>query len=105
MRAFGTAALGIDRQGDPMTMATLVDAWEALKVRMEIRHKAEAEVLIANVLIAGNKVEVFDLCRRFERIHYKLEDRVAPASFTLELLFDEIENGEFKVRYLVQFLS
>lgn len=105
MRAFEGNTLQIDRAADPMTMAALVDSWEASKVRMEVRHKAEAEASTSNVPIAVNKVEVFDLRKRFERVFYKLEDKVAPASSTLELLFDEVENGEFKVRYLVQFLS
>ena len=105
MRAFGERTLRIDRAADPMTMAAMVDAWEASKVRMEVRHKAEAEATTSNMPISVNKVEVFDLRKKFERLHDKLEDKVAPASSTLELLFDEIENGEFKVRFLVQFLS
>ena len=34
-----------------------------------------------------------------------MEDKVAPAASTLELICDQVENGEFKTMMLVQFLS
>lgn len=42
---------------------------------------------------------------RFEQMHYRMEDKVAPASGTLEQLFEQVEAGEWKNMSLVQFMS
>ena len=105
LRTFVQQTLGLDPVAQAMEVASLVDAWEAAKVRMEVRHKSEAEASTSNLPMALQKVEVQDLRKRFEQAHYKMEEKTAPAASTLELLCDQVENGEFKVLMLVQFLS
>ena len=105
LRNFARDTLTMDPTIDVMEVAALVDAWEAAKVRMEVRHKAEAEASSSQQPISLPKVEVQDLVKKFEAAHYKLEDKVTPAPSVLELIFDQVENGEMKPMYLVQFLS
>eukprot|EP00434_Breviolum_minutum_P036054 symbB.v1.2.031930.t2/scaffold3763.1/size50786/1 len=69
------------------------------------RHQAEAEASLASLPSPFNKVEAQDLRQKFEQLHYKLEDKVSPATSTLELIFDQVESGEWKSMSLVQFLS
>lgn len=105
LRTFAQQTVQLDPATDVMEVAALVDAWEAAKVRMEVRHKAEAEASSSSMPISLPKVEVQDLVKKFEAAFYKLEDKVTPAASTLELLFDQVENGELKTMYLQQFLS
>ena len=105
LRNFLQNTLQMDPATQAMEIASLVDAWEGSKVRMEVRHRAEAEASSSNLPMALQKVEVQDLRKKFENSHYQLEDEVAPVPSTLELLCDQVENGEFKVMMLVQFLS
>ena len=105
LRDFARASLRLDPAVDAMEVAALVDAWEAAKVRMEVRHKAEAEAASSQLPLSLPKVEVQDLRKKFEAAHYALDDKTTPAPSTLELLCDQIENGELKTMYLVQFLS
>ena len=72
---------------------------------MESRHQAEAEASLASMPSPINKVEAQDLRLKFEQLHYRLEDKVSPATCTLELVFDQVESGEWKPMSLVQFLS
>ena len=105
LRTFAQGTLQLDPAGDVMEVAALVDSWEAAKVRMEVRHKAEAEASTSSLPISLPKVEVQDLVKKFEAGFYKLEDTVTPAASTLELIFDQVENGEVKTMYLQKFLS
>ena len=105
LRAFAVRSLDRDAAAHAVEIAALLDAWEAARTRMEVRHKAEAEAASANLPMAVNKVEIHDLRRRFEAMHYKLDEKSMPASGTLEQIFDQLENGELKVMHLVQFLS
>ena len=105
LRTFCTGTLALDRNADVVEIAGVVDAWQACKSRMESRHQAEAEASLASLPSPLNKVEAQDLRLRFEQLHYKLEDRVSPATSTLELIFDQLESGEWKPMSLVQFLS
>ena len=105
LRAFANNTLRLDNAIDVMEIAALVDSWEAARVRMEVRHKAEAEASVSSLPISLPKVEVQDLIKKFETAHYKLEDKITPAASTLELIFDQVENGELKTMYLQQFLS
>eukprot|EP00435_Cladocopium_sp_Y103_P022226 s207_g5.t1 len=105
LRAFLQNTLQMDPATQAMEIASLVDAWEGSRVRMEVRHRAEAEASSSNLPMALQKVEVQDLRKKFENAHFMLEDKAAPAPSTLELLCDQVENGEFKVMMLVQFLS
>ena len=105
LRTFCNTALALDAGRDAVLIAAILDAWEAAKVRMEVRNKAEAEAVSANLPAALNKVEYQDIRRRFERIHYTLEDRTTPSAATMELICDQIENGELKTLHLLQCLS
>ena len=105
LRTFTQQTLRLDPAAAAMEVAALVDAWEAAKVRMEVRHKAEAEASTSNMPIALAKVEVQDLRKKFEVAHYVMEEKVTPAASSLELICDQVENGEFKTMMLVQFLS
>ena len=100
LRTFLQQTLQMDPATQAMEIASLVDAWEGARVRMEVRHKAEAEASSSNLPMALQKVEVQDLRKRFEAAHYSLDDKAAPAPSTLELLCDQVENGEFKVMML-----
>ena len=86
-------------------IAGLVDVWEACKTRMTVRHQAEAEASVASLPPPMNKAEVQVLRVRFEQMHYRLEDKVAPATGTLEQLFEQVEAGEWKSMSLAQFMS
>ena len=106
IRQFCERSLQIRQQDDMVGVASIVDVWEACQTRMSIRHKAEAEANIADLPRAVNKVEVQDLISRYESIHgTKMEDKVTPATATLELVFDQFEQGEVKNMSLVQFMS
>ena len=105
LRNFAVRSLERDAGAHAVEIAALLDAWEAARTRMEVRHKAEAEAASANLPMAVNKVEIHDLKKRFEAMHYKLDEKSMPASGTLEQIFDQLENGELKVMHLVQFLS
>ncbi len=105
LRTFAVRSLERDAGVHAVEIAAILDAWEAARTRMEVRHKAEAEAASANLPMAVNKVEIHDLKRRFEAMHYKLDEKSMPASGTLEQIFDQLENGELKVMHLVQFLS
>ena len=90
---------------DVVEIAGVVDTWQASKARMETRHQAEAEASLASMPSPVKKVEAQDLRQKFEQLHYKLEDKVSPATSTMELIFDQVESGEWKAMSLVQFLS
>ena len=105
IRTFCTGTLALDRAADVVEIAGVVDTWQASKSRMESRHQAEAEASLASLPSPVNKVEAQDLRQKFEQLHYKLEDKVSPATSTLELIFDQVESGEWKSMSLVQFLS
>lgn len=105
LRTFCTGTLGLDAGRDAVAIASVLDAWEAAKVRMEVRNKAEAEAVSANLPATLNKVEYQDIRRRFESLHYALEDRTTPSAATLELICDQIESGELKTLHLIQCLS
>ena len=105
LRNFCRDTLNMHPQNDVVDIATVVDAWEAARTRMEVRHKAEAEASLAQVPKALNKVEIHDMANRFETLYnYKLEERIMPSAGTLELVFDQIENGELKNMTLSQFV-
>ena len=105
LRNFCIHSLAMDAARDIVAVASVLDAWEAARTRMEVRHKAEAEAVSSNLPPTMNKVEYQDIRKRFERLHYKLDDRTTPAASTLELLCDQIESGELKPLLLVQCLS
>ena len=106
MRKFCADVLALDETRDVVEIASLVDAWKSASTRVSVRNKAEAEAGVANVPRALNKVEVQELLVKFQNVHgIKLEDKTIPASTTLEQVFDQVEQGEFKNMSLVQFLS
>ena len=105
MRRFATDHCGLAAVRDVVQIAGVIDAWEASRTRMQARHKAEAEASMASLPAPVNKTEAQDLKVRFEQAHYKLEDKVWPATGTLELLFEQVEAGEWRHMSLVQFMS
>lgn len=105
IRNFVVDQCGLDRNRDVVAIAGMVDAWNACKTRMTVRHQAEAEAHAAALPPPLNKTEAQDLKARFEQMHYHLEDKVAPASGTLEQLMEQVESGEFRNMALVQFMS
>ncbi|CAE7764855.1 DNAJC17, partial [Symbiodinium necroappetens] len=48
---------------------------------------------------------VEDIKSRFEALHYALDDKATPASATLELHFDQVEQGELRPTTLSQYVS
>ena len=105
IRTFAMDQCGLDRNRDMVEVASLVDTWNACKTRMTVRHQAQAEAHNAQLPPPMNKTEAQDLRTRFEQMFYKLEDKVSPATGTLELLSDQVDSGEFRAMSLVQFLS
>ena len=105
IRTFAADQCGLDRNRDMVEVASLVDAWNACKTRMTVRHQAQAEAHNAQLPPPMNKTEAQDLRARFEQMFYKLEDKVSPATGTLELLSEQVDSGEFRAMSLVQFLS
>ena len=105
MREFCRNTLRLDPAAGPVDIAAIIDSWEASRTRMEARHKAEAEASTLGMPMAVNRTEAQDLKRKFEQIHYAIDDKATPANSTLELVFDQVEHGEWRALLLVQFLS
>ena len=105
VRTFAVDRLGLDRARNIVDIASIVDAWEACKTRMSVRHQAEAEAQSAQLPPPMNRTEAQDLRLRFEQMFYKLEDKVSPSTGTLEQLSEQIDAGEFRTMALVQFMS
>lgn len=104
-RNFCRATLRLDLAADLFEVACIVEAWEACRARTEARHKMEAEAALSRLPKAVNKVEMKDIRDSFERAYYVLEEKAVPAASTLELHFDQIDNGEWKAMMLTQYLS
>lgn len=105
MREFCRGVMRMDPAGEPVEVAAIIDSWEASRTRMEARHKAEAEASNLGMPMAVNRTEAHDLKRKFEQVHYLLDDKSTPANSTLEQVFDQVEHGEWRPLLLVQFLS
>lgn len=106
-RNFCSATLRLDLAADLFDVACVVESWEACRTRAEARHKMEAEAALSRMPKACNKVELRDNRDSFERAYYVLEEKAMPAAstFTLELHFDQVDNGEWKAMMLTQYLS
>lgn len=104
-RNFCRATLRLDLAADLFEVACIVEAWEACRTRTEARHKMEAEAALFRLPKAVNEVEMKDIRDSFERAYYVLEEKAVPAASTLELHFDQIDNGEWKAMMLTQYLS
>eukprot|EP00438_Fugacium_kawagutii_P021416 Skav230574 [mRNA] locus=scaffold971:156334:157617:- [translate_table: standard] len=105
IRTFVEANCGLQRGRDAVQIASIVDAWNASKTRMVVRHQAEAEASAAKLPPPVNRTELQDLKVRFEQMHYRLEDKVTPASGTIEQLCEQVDAGEWKNMSLIQFMS
>ena len=101
VRQFATDHCGLDRNRDVVAVAGMIDAWQACKTRMQTRNQAEADAVNSSMPPPLNKTEAQDLRNRFER----LEDKVTPATGTLEQLFEQVETGEWQRMSLVMFMS
>ncbi len=104
-RNFCRASLRLDLGADLFDIACIVGSWEACRTRTEARHKMEAGSALSRPPKAVNKVEMRDIRDSFERAYYVLEEKAMPAASTLELHFDQIDNGEWKAMMLTQYLS
>ena len=104
-RNFCRATLRLDLAADLFDVACVVESWEACRTRTEARHKMEAEAALSRMPKAVNKVELRDIRDCFERAYYVLEEKAMPAASTLELHFDQVDNGEWKAMMLTQYLS
>lgn len=105
VRQFATDHCGLDRNRDVVAVAGMIDAWQACKTRMLTRNQAEADAVNSSMPPPLNKTEAQDLRNRFEQMHYRLEDKVTPATGTLEQLFEQVETGEWQRMSLVMFMS
>ena len=103
VRNFVEDQCGLDRNRDVVAVAGLVDAWNDCNTRMAVRHQAEAEAHAA--ALPPPLTGAQDLKSRFKQMHYHLEDKVGPASGTLEQLMEQVESGELRNMSLVQFMS
>ena len=107
VREFCQKSLGLKpEEGDDMIeIASVVDAWEAAHARVEARNKAEAEAVIGGLPKAVARPELAQLRDRFETSFYTLQDKLIPASATLEQHFDMIVHGEWQYLSLKEFAS
>ena len=72
VRTFAVDHCQLVRGRDGVSIASLVDSWQACTTRMQVRHKAEAEASLASLPAPVNKVEAQDLKVRFEQMYYKM---------------------------------
>ena len=108
LRTFCKDVLHLDPATDAahlVEVAALLDLWESCKTRAEAQHKADAEAVLSKLPRAANKSELQDIKSRFEALHYALDDKATPASATLELHFDQVEQGELRPTTLSQYVS
>ena len=89
-----------------MNIAAVVDAWEAAKVRVDTRNKVvEAEATVSSMPKVVSRTERAALRAKYKDTYQKMEDRVTPAPSTLENLFGQIEQGEWRFMHLTEFVS
>lgn len=105
IRTFAVDHAGQDRNRDVVSIAGLVDLWNACKTRMTARHQAEADASNQRLPAPVQRGELQELKQRFEVIYYQLDDKVTPSGGTMEQLFEQVEAGEWKNMSLVQFMS
>ncbi|CAJ1392764.1 unnamed protein product [Effrenium voratum] len=107
IRDFCRRTLNIDPDaaGGDVNIAAVVDAWEAARVRVETRNKVEAEATVSSMPKVVSRTEHAALRSKYEDTYQKMEDRVTPAPSTLENLFDQIEQGEWRFMHLTEFVS
>ena len=107
IRDFCRRTLNIDPDaaGGDVNIASVVDAWEAARVRVETRNKVEAEATVSSMPKVVSRTEHAALRSKYEDTYQKMEDRVTPAPGTLENLFDQIEQGEWRFMHLTEFVS
>ena len=108
LRTFCKDVLHLDPATDAahlVEVAALLDLWESCKTRAEAQHKADAEAVLSKLPRAANKSELQDIKSRFEALHYALDDKATAASATLELHFDQVEQGELRPTTLSQYVS
>ena len=107
LRAFGEKSLqpvAADAL-DIIGMASLVDAWECAKVRMEARHKAEAEAVLCGMPKVVARTELGQLRGLFEQSFHTMPENCAPSAATLEQHFDMVDHGEWHVLSLKEYGS
>ena len=107
IRDFCRRTLNIDPDaaGGDVNIAAVVDAWEAARVRVETRNKVEAEATVSSMPKVVSRTEHAALRSKYEDTYQKMEDRVTPAPGTLENLFDQIKQGEWRFMHLTEFVS
>lgn len=108
LRTFCKDTLLLDPATDPrarVEVASVVEAWEAAQARLSSRSAAEAEATVNNVAKALPKTELGEIRNKFELTFEKLEDKVSPAAASLETLFEQVDQGEFKFMMLKEFAS
>ncbi|CAE8621173.1 unnamed protein product, partial [Polarella glacialis] len=108
LRTFCKDTLLLDPATDPrarVEVASVVEAWEAAQARLSSRNAAEAEATVNNVAKALPKTELGEIRNKFELTFEKLEDKVSPAAASLETLFEQVDQGEFKFMMLKEFAS
>jgi hypothetical protein len=108
MRVFCKDSLGLDEAANPdavIDIATVVDAWEAAKLRVERRNALEAEASVSAEPKAVPKTEHMELRSKFEKVYMVIEDKEAPAYSSVEDLFEQVDQGEFRFMSLNEFAS
>ena len=90
---------------DVVGVASLVDAWECARVRIETRHKAEAEAVISGLPKTVARTELGQLREILESTFHEIPEKCAPAATTLERHFDMIDHGEWQQLSLQDYAS
>ena len=107
VREFCNTVLGLksDVADGAVEVASVVDAWSSAQVRIEARHKAEAEAVVGACRKSLHSTELSQLRDRVEQSFFKLPDTLMPANATLEQHFDMLGNGEFTALSLREYAS
>ncbi|CAE7216749.1 unnamed protein product [Symbiodinium natans] len=107
IREFCVKTLGLEASvGDDLVeIASVVDAWESARSRVDARNKAEGEAVVDGLPKVVARTELAQLRDRFETAFYPLTEKFMPANATLEQVFDMVDNGEFVNMSLSEFAS
>ena len=108
MRDFCKDSLNLDPAVNAacrVDIAAVIEAWEAAKVRTDVKNNAEAEAAVNSNVKVVPKQEIADIRNRFEQVYEVLDDNLAPSNTSLESLFEQIDQGEFKFMQLKEFAS
>eukprot|EP00971_Amphidinium_carterae_P147728 2927942-Amphidinium_carterae.1 len=99
VRDFAKSDLHLDpaaRSADRLSMAALVDAWQAARVRTSRRNEREAEASLLQQPQVLMKSEVTQLRGLFRQRHHELGDDLSPAASLIEMVCEHVQQHDIK---------